>query len=92
MCPNTEFFLVRIQSESGKIRTRKNSAFGHFSDSVLSNSDICRPVIHNGKSQRLLKGPRVVTMLLSILAEQSLASTSTPWEASWFIGPQKNDR
>ena len=23
-CPNTEFFLVRIQSESGKILTRKN--------------------------------------------------------------------
>ena len=46
-CPNTEFFLVRIfshsgwiririeylriQSECGKIRTRKNSVFGHFS-------------------------------------------------------------
>ena len=43
-CPRTEFFLVRvflhldwIQSECGKISTRKNSAFGHFShsDSVL---------------------------------------------------------
>ena len=33
MCPNTEFFLVRIQSECGKIRTRKNSVFGHFSRS-----------------------------------------------------------
>ena len=43
-CPDTEFFLVRIsphsdwyfvflriQSKCGKIRTRKNSAFGHFS-------------------------------------------------------------
>ena len=30
-CPNIEFSLVRIQSEYGKIRTRKNSVFGHFS-------------------------------------------------------------
>ena len=46
-CPNKEFFLVRIfpysdwirvslriQSKCGKIRTRKNSVFGHFSRSV----------------------------------------------------------
>ena len=37
-CPNTEFFLVRsispYSAECGKIRTRKNSAFGHFSRSV----------------------------------------------------------
>ena len=45
-CPNTELFLVhifphsdwkvslRIQSECGKIRTRNNSVFGHFSRSV----------------------------------------------------------
>ena len=33
-CPSTEFFLVRIQSESRKIRTRKNSVFGHFSRTV----------------------------------------------------------
>ena len=45
-CPNTELFLVRIflhsewirvslriQSECGKKRTRKNSVFGHFSRS-----------------------------------------------------------
>ena len=30
-CPNTDFFLVRIQSKCGKMMTRKNSAFGHFS-------------------------------------------------------------
>ena len=33
-CPNTEFFSIlslRIQSECGKIQTRKNSIFGHFS-------------------------------------------------------------
>ena len=36
-CPNTEFFQVFIlltQSEYRKIRTRKNSVFGHFSRSV----------------------------------------------------------
>ena len=33
-CPNTEFFLVRIQSEYRKIRTRKNTAFRHFSRSA----------------------------------------------------------
>ena len=31
--PNTELFLVRIQSEYKKIRTRNNSVFGHFSRS-----------------------------------------------------------
>ena len=45
-CPNTELFLVRVfpysdwirnsdQSECGKIRTRNNSAFGHFSRSYI---------------------------------------------------------
>ena len=34
-CPNTELFLVRIQSECRNIRTRNNSVFGHFSRSVL---------------------------------------------------------
>ena len=33
-CPNTEFFVVRIQSECGKIRTRKKSIFAHFSRSA----------------------------------------------------------
>ena len=33
MCPNMEFFLVRIQSEYGRIQTRKNSVFGQFSRS-----------------------------------------------------------
>ena len=46
-CPNTEFFLVRIfthsdwirrdiQSECGKIRTRKDSVFGQFLRSILA--------------------------------------------------------
>ena len=30
-CPNTEFFLVRIQSEYGLKKNRKNSVFRHFS-------------------------------------------------------------
>ena len=34
-CPNTQLFLVGIQSECGKIRTRNNSVFGHFSLSGL---------------------------------------------------------
>ena len=34
-CPNTELFQVRIQSECGKIRTRNNSVFGHFSRSDM---------------------------------------------------------
>ena len=36
-CPSKEFFLAvffRIQTEYGKIRTRKGSVFGHFSRSV----------------------------------------------------------
>ena len=33
-CPNAEIFLDRIQSKNWKIRTRKNSVFGHFPRSV----------------------------------------------------------
>ena len=40
MCPNTKFFLVRIQSERGKIRARKISVFGHFSRSACFHSSI----------------------------------------------------
>ena len=36
VCPNTEFFLVRIFPHSDWIRSRKNSVFGHFSRSVIS--------------------------------------------------------
>ena len=32
-CPNTKFFLVRIQPKYEKLRTRKSSVFGHFSRS-----------------------------------------------------------
>ena len=51
-CPNTEFFfwfvfsciwtdygdLLRIQSESRKIQTKRNSVFGNFSRSVTVNN------------------------------------------------------
>ena len=50
-CPNIEFFLVRIfqhldrvslriQSECEKIRTRKNSVFGHFSRSGFQTQSL----------------------------------------------------
>ena len=46
-CPNTEFFLIRIshiQSKYGKIRTRKNSIFGHFLHSVsMPNCEVYFP-------------------------------------------------
>ena len=32
-CPNTKLFLVHVQSEYRKIRTRNKSVFGHFSRS-----------------------------------------------------------
>ena len=37
-CPNTEFFLVRIQSEYRRKRTKKYSVFGHFSRRETRNS------------------------------------------------------
>ena len=40
-CPNAELFVVRIQSEYRKIRTRNNSVFGHFSRSVSNSKIYC---------------------------------------------------
>ena len=64
-CPNKEFFLVRIQSECGKIRIRKNSVFGHFSRSgtlsvvMMSFRKYCRkyfrPVEEGGWSSSYCK-------------------------------------
>ena len=34
-CPNTAFFLVRVECGVGEIRTRKNSVFGHFSHRAM---------------------------------------------------------
>ena len=39
-CPNTEFFLVRIQSKCGKIRSKKSFVFGHFSRSETMSLSI----------------------------------------------------
>ena len=47
-CPNTEFFLSHIRTEYGeygKIRTRKDSVFGHFSGSVILK-DSSPPTVH----------------------------------------------
>ena len=55
-CPNTKFFLVRIfphseslriQSDCGKIRTKKISVFGHFSrseDKVFYPGILSQPI------------------------------------------------
>ena len=62
-CPNTEFFLVRtfphsdwislhIQSECRKIRTTKNSVFGHISSSVCSG---CNVITYVETRRNLLK-------------------------------------
>ena len=40
ICPNTEFFLVRIQSKCGKIRSKKSFVFGHFSRSETMSLSI----------------------------------------------------
>ena len=40
-CPNTEFFLVRFFR--GKIRTRRNFVFGHFSRSVKKKTLTLEP-------------------------------------------------
>ena len=55
-CPNTEFFLVRIfplfRSKCGKIRTRKNAVFGHFSRNMclINNSKCLRHITFDLKS------------------------------------------
>ena len=52
-CPNTEFFLVRIQSECGKIRTRKNSVFGHISRIDIVAILVGFPKTHLGRNHFL---------------------------------------
>ena len=49
-CLNTEFFLVRIQSEYRKIRTRKSPVFGHFSRSEDFN--FCKIQKKNNKKNK----------------------------------------
>ena len=39
-CPETELFLACVQPEYTKIRTRKNSVFGHFSQSARAKKTV----------------------------------------------------
>ena len=48
----------------------------------IKNSNICRPANYKGKSQRVLKGTKVATMFLGILAKERLACTGISWEIS----------
>ena len=48
-CPNAEFFLVRVQSKYGKIRTRKYLVFGHFLRSWKLNIIKTREIFANQK-------------------------------------------
>ena len=51
-CPNTELFLVRIQSKCRKIQTRNNSLFGHFPRSEDVRTPLVKKV-HNTE-QRII--------------------------------------
>ena len=65
-CSNTELFLVRIQSEYRKIRTRNNSLFGHFSriDCFLFDKDL-----HHERVKKDFVATVVRMWLISILQE-----------------------
>ena len=80
--PNTIFFLVHIflfQSEYWKIRTKKNSAVGHFLPCVINrnleillrqNSQFCKPRINtvfHGTESISNVGPKIWKLLPSIL-------------------------
>ena len=66
---NTEryFVSIRIQSKCGKIRTRKNSVFGHFSGSVRRQKIWSFAAISSVKSSVLLK---IVSPYLEIYAKE----------------------
>ena len=51
-CPSTEFFMVRIQSDCGKIRARKNSVFGHISHSGIIEYGYISAVVLNSTVQQ----------------------------------------
>ena len=80
--PNTIFFLVHIflfQSEYWKIRTKKNSAVGHFLPCVINrnleillrqNSQFCKPRINtvfHGTESISNVGPKIWKLLPSVL-------------------------
>ena len=61
-CPNTEFFLVCIQPDYGKIRTRKNYVFGHFSRSVRLSHDYLMTLNKMIKAETYFEPSRTSTM------------------------------
>ena len=66
-CPNTEFFwsvFSRIHYKYGKIRTRKNSIFGHFSRSDTVDT-YCKP-ISNLKSKTYSSVIKILTLTLTL--------------------------
>ena len=56
---NTEFFLVRIQPKYGKIRTSKNSVFGHFYgvQLIVLRSRLLQSFSRSYMSDRVLSTP-----------------------------------
>ena len=59
-CPNTEFFLGRIQSECGKMQTRKNSVFGHSSRSADKSNFWYFPEVSRTKAMTFWKCPKIL--------------------------------
>ena len=80
-CPNTELFLVRVnlrkQPEYRKIRTRNNSAFGHFSRSDIGlqlDRKLLFNVRSNNKIRNGTKGIGLLLKLQPILPRRSLVN------------------
>ena len=83
-CPNTEFFLVRIQSECEKIRTRKNSVFGHFPCSMChrkgNNRGIARGILFLGNRAGKFSICRERFRIISLKFEKvKLETFCHPW-------------
>ena len=73
-CPNTEFFLVRIQSKYRKIWTGKNSIFGHFSGSIHTKFQVSNTMLTS-----LRRGKFTL-----------LSSKNEPLKSSSFLGLRYN--
>ena len=72
-CPNKEFFLVCVLPHSDWIQTRKNSAFEHFSRSVLCNYSTKRMSPFNYSKCCIEQ----LTQIFSQLIKYNLYKTST---------------
>ena len=66
MWPNTELFLIRIQSEYEKTRTRNNSVFGHFSRSEILLFNLFYSFVSELKF-RILKFELLFLITMSVL-------------------------